>query len=562
MSGFEIAAGIVTFVAASRKVVDGISRLSGLRHAPDVLLALNNELADLHYSYLDSAQRQQEDLEELEQQRNNTSSRVITPGFERAVQKTKKLLLDLEELYAYELTTFDDRTGRLRVDRSAWLQTQRKVEKAQQGTWPPKTDLDCESPLDAHTPPRKLMTHSTPRHCLLFHHTEVCQDHTMKAVSQQCRLVDASSVDDILEAPPLHVIYRKQGSDLAFNAALKAYPLSCLEEKDAIGETLLFKAVRRSDLPLGVLSLSDLVQQLFEYGARGTQQNRHGYTCIALACAIGDLSVVRCLLDHGADPMVGNLWNSDSNALYQAVRCNRHTVLEYLFAHQSGYHPKRQNRANMLHCAVSYADVQTLRILSKVRWITTDVDKLLAGVSVKDDIWMPRRVINHSRLANLTSLSERYTTPSDWDREQVFLAFTTLFRAMVDDHYSSISGNKIIQSTNGSEEEILSAVRSRHDDTTREGPLERSKISPSDGVMTVDMEPPKKISGGHRLPLWSTTKCGQRGLLEANTSASLTIWNPPFHLDWAAIESLFFAGRADGYSNSDLQTVHSSVIHM
>lgn len=47
MSGLEIAAAIVTFISASRKVADGISRLSGLRHAPDVLLALNNELADL-----------------------------------------------------------------------------------------------------------------------------------------------------------------------------------------------------------------------------------------------------------------------------------------------------------------------------------------------------------------------------------------------------------------------------------------------------------------------------------------------------------------------------------
>lgn len=72
----------------------------------------------------------------------------------------------------------------------------------------------------------------------------------MKVVSQQCQLVDTTSVDDILEAPPLHVAYGRQGSSLAFDAALKAYPLSCLEEKDAIGETLLFKAVRRSDLPL------------------------------------------------------------------------------------------------------------------------------------------------------------------------------------------------------------------------------------------------------------------------------------------------------------------------
>ncbi|KAL8926529.1 MAG: hypothetical protein Q9208_002856 [Pyrenodesmia sp. 3 TL-2023] len=123
MSGFEIAAGIVTFISASRKVADGISRLSGLRHAPDVLLALNNEVADLQCVL--------EDFEELAQQSSNTSNHAVTPGFIRAVQKTKKLLLDLEKLYSYELTTFDDRTGRLRVDRSAWLQTQKKVQKAQ-----------------------------------------------------------------------------------------------------------------------------------------------------------------------------------------------------------------------------------------------------------------------------------------------------------------------------------------------------------------------------------------------------------------------------------------------
>ncbi|KAL8926530.1 MAG: hypothetical protein Q9208_002857 [Pyrenodesmia sp. 3 TL-2023] len=215
-----------------------------------------------------------------------------------------------------------------------------------------------------------------------------------------------------------------------------------------------------------------------------------------------------------------------------------------------------------LHCAVSYADVETLRILSRVRWITTDVETLLGGVSVNEEIWMPRRIINYRRLANLASSSKRWSTTADWDREQVFLAFTTLFRAMVDEHYSSIPLSQIVQSVNGSEEGILSAVRSRHDDTIGEGPVVESGNSTSENLMTEDMEPVEKNLRGHRLPLWSTTKCGQRGLLEANTSATLTIWNPPFHLNWAAIESLFFAGNTGGYSNGDLQKVHSSVIHM
>lgn len=47
MSGLEIAVAIPAFVAVARKVATGISRVSGLRNAPDVLLALNNEVADL-----------------------------------------------------------------------------------------------------------------------------------------------------------------------------------------------------------------------------------------------------------------------------------------------------------------------------------------------------------------------------------------------------------------------------------------------------------------------------------------------------------------------------------
>lgn len=142
MSGLEIATSIVTFVSALQKVADGISRLSGLRHAPDALLALNNEVADLQCIIVSHsinklqfpstmiAQCYQEDLSELKQQNNAILANAITPSFQRAFERSQQLLLDLEKLIAYELTTFDDRTGRLRVDRSAWLQTQEKVDQA------------------------------------------------------------------------------------------------------------------------------------------------------------------------------------------------------------------------------------------------------------------------------------------------------------------------------------------------------------------------------------------------------------------------------------------------
>ncbi|KAL8747876.1 MAG: hypothetical protein Q9184_007543 [Pyrenodesmia sp. 2 TL-2023] len=408
MSGFEIAAGIVTFISASRKLADGISRLSALRHAPDVLLALNNEVADLQCVL--------EDLDELVRQSNNTPNHAVPPGFERAVQKTKKVLLDLEELFAYELTTFDDRTGRLRVDRSAWLQTQNKVQKAQHIvqqcrlelstavsllssatsiesqnqihrfgvsfetftsensqlcqdisqrmagmesrldglvnyiTGPYISDVHTSQPDGVHDYPEPGLKHEEnvfsnvpaiaslsddkfprwfwyravnigfsyapatgpelllrfpcvrPAHCDWFifarmgdaeglkrlltnkqasgrlrplefvmlangnpvHDIDATfglsalHDHSMKIVSQQCRMVDTTSVDEILEAPPLHITYGRQGFSPAFRVALKAHPLSSLEEKDAIGETLLFKAVRLSDLPLG-----EWVDQMF-----------------------------------------------------------------------------------------------------------------------------------------------------------------------------------------------------------------------------------------------------------------------------------------------------------
>ena len=42
-----IAASAVTLINVSRKISAGVSKVASLKHAPDILLALSNEIADL-----------------------------------------------------------------------------------------------------------------------------------------------------------------------------------------------------------------------------------------------------------------------------------------------------------------------------------------------------------------------------------------------------------------------------------------------------------------------------------------------------------------------------------
>ncbi|KAL8825899.1 MAG: hypothetical protein Q9170_007614 [Blastenia crenularia] len=123
MSGLEIAASIVTFISASEKVAEVVSRISSLSHAPGVLLALNNEVSDLRSVV--------EDLSELQQQHKDKLQDRTTPSFCRAIEKSRQVFLNLEKLVAYDLTVVDDQTGQVRLGRSRWLRAQKRIEQAQ-----------------------------------------------------------------------------------------------------------------------------------------------------------------------------------------------------------------------------------------------------------------------------------------------------------------------------------------------------------------------------------------------------------------------------------------------
>ncbi|KAL9598733.1 MAG: hypothetical protein Q9219_004291, partial [cf. Caloplaca sp. 3 TL-2023] len=522
MSGLEVAAGVITLISASRKVADGISRLSSLRHAPDVLLALNNEVSDLQCVI--------EDLSNLEYQYKEILHEAFPSSLHQSIEKTKKVLLGLEALLAYDLTVFDQHTGQLRLDRSAWLRAQKNITRAQSDVRTCRIELSTamglltalnslrsydqnrhfgvvldtfisenshffqdvssrmvgmKSTLDhlsdyvarsqganvrvlpsaetvsARTADFNLDTEDNdnqvpsfpairlqavkrryagfltllrkcdqwavhchkprastflidsradltaedsfgliPRHCLLFHHSEVAQQKNPGLVPPQYDSLDPVSVDDLLESPPIHVCYRADGNSDTFQIMLKSMTKSDLNTPDFIGETLLFKAIRCGDLALGGCHFFSCnanhtdppapVQQLLEHGACVRQRNTHGYTSVAVASSVGDVPTVRCLLSHGADPSVGNAWNPNSTAACYA----------------------------------------TMGILHRVRWVTKDIQKLLNGVD--KDVWTPRRMIETRRLDHLVLTNG---ICQKGDLKQIYKGFMALIQKVIDDHY-------------------------------------------------------------------------------------------------------------------------------
>ncbi|KAI4230233.1 MAG: hypothetical protein L6R36_000198 [Xanthoria steineri] len=116
---FAVAASVITLINTSRKAVEGIAKLAELRHAPQILLALKNEVVDLQCVL--------EDLADLEHKFHDTLQEAFTPSLRRTIDRTTKVLLALDELIAYKLTKPGSRDGILRVDRSIWLRSQDRI---------------------------------------------------------------------------------------------------------------------------------------------------------------------------------------------------------------------------------------------------------------------------------------------------------------------------------------------------------------------------------------------------------------------------------------------------
>lgn len=116
MDPLSITAGILAIFGAGGKVGNGLKKLVQLKDAPDVLLALCNEVTDLQCVV--------QDTEDLLQQWGEVNA--LPSSIKGALNQAKATVLDLGKIIFYDLTTITGR-GEYRVDRSSWLRAETKV---------------------------------------------------------------------------------------------------------------------------------------------------------------------------------------------------------------------------------------------------------------------------------------------------------------------------------------------------------------------------------------------------------------------------------------------------
>ena len=118
MDPLSITAGILAILGAGGKVGNGLKKIIALKHAPDALLALNNEVTDVQIAV--------QDVDDLLRRYTDLSKTQIPIIVIRSLQQTKKTVLLVECFIAYDLTTIE--AGRQRVDKSEWFQATSKVQ--------------------------------------------------------------------------------------------------------------------------------------------------------------------------------------------------------------------------------------------------------------------------------------------------------------------------------------------------------------------------------------------------------------------------------------------------
>lgn len=132
MDPLSITAGIIAVLGAGGKVAGGLSKIRGLRRAPDALLQLNNEVTDLQLLV--------QAIDELYRQNNETTAiqqEVVCSTLERA----KHTVLELEKLIAYTLTK---ETGvGTEVDRVNWFRYHDRVKEMRDSLRCVRSDLNA-----------------------------------------------------------------------------------------------------------------------------------------------------------------------------------------------------------------------------------------------------------------------------------------------------------------------------------------------------------------------------------------------------------------------------------
>ena len=177
------------------------------------------------------------------------------------------------------------------------------------------------------------------------------------------------------------------------------------------------------------------VRLLLEHGCSVTRRNRHGYTFVWVACAIGRAKIVQLLLDYGADPTVGTLWDPGFDAVAAAVSRDRRDVIRLMLEHMEGRYTLRLNRgSNILHVAARQASVPTIELLCAFKYIATDLEPVINCLD--NGGATPHKCIDfRKRHTKFLTQERKGLAIRDQDPEQPYSAFMKLVQKIVDDHY-------------------------------------------------------------------------------------------------------------------------------
>ena len=127
------AASILAILGASGAVGKFLKKVVALKRAPDILLALNNDIVDLQHVV--------QAVDELRQEHSRMTNKAPLDCVRESLEKLKKTLSILENLVSYELTVVERDGSHVRLDRSVWLRVESKIKELRKEIRADKSDL-------------------------------------------------------------------------------------------------------------------------------------------------------------------------------------------------------------------------------------------------------------------------------------------------------------------------------------------------------------------------------------------------------------------------------------
>ena len=117
--------GIITLLGAGSTIVQSLERLSSLREAPHIVLALNNEVSDFRIAIFELLSILQQDST------RSSTSQAYNDNLDSILHRAREKLVELESLIEYRLLA-PTSGSEIRISRTAWLLERHKIKRLQE----------------------------------------------------------------------------------------------------------------------------------------------------------------------------------------------------------------------------------------------------------------------------------------------------------------------------------------------------------------------------------------------------------------------------------------------